>query len=37
MLPPKKRHLDQVRDRLRLKNYAYRMEKSPDMSTNVYP
>jgi integron integrase len=28
MLPPKKRLLDQVRDRLRLKNYAYRTEKS---------
>ena len=28
MLPPKKRLLDQVRDRLRLKNYAYRPEKS---------
>lgn len=28
MLPPKKRPLDQVRDRLRLKNYAYRTEKS---------
>ncbi len=27
MLPPKKRLLDQVRDRLRLKNYAYRTEK----------
>ena len=28
MLPPKKRLLDQVRDRLRLKNYAYRTEQS---------
>jgi hypothetical protein len=28
MLPPKKRLLDQVRDRLRLKNCAYRTEKS---------
>jgi len=28
MLPPKKRLLDQVRDRLRLKNYTYRTEKS---------
>ena len=28
MLPPKKRLLDQVRDRLRLKNYACRTEKS---------
>jgi len=28
MLPPKKRLLDGVRDRLRLKNYAYRTEKS---------
>jgi len=28
MLPPKKRLLDQVRGRLRLKNYAYRTEKS---------
>jgi hypothetical protein len=28
MLPPKKRLLDQVRDRLRLKNYAYPPEKS---------
>jgi len=28
MLPPKKRLLDQVRDRQRLKNYAYRTEKS---------
>ena len=28
MLPPKKRLLDQVRDRLRLKNYAYQPEKS---------
>ena len=28
MLPLKKRLLDQVRDRLRLKNYAYRTEKS---------
>ena len=28
MLPPKKRLLDQVRDILRLKNYAYRTEKS---------
>ena len=28
MLPPKKRLRDQVRDRLRLKNYAYRAEKS---------
>ena len=28
MLPPKKRLLDQVRDRLRLKNYAYPTEKS---------
>ncbi len=28
MLPPKTRLLDQVRDRLRLKNYAYRTEKS---------
>jgi integron integrase len=28
MLPPKKRLLDHVRDRLRLKNYAYRTEKS---------
>jgi len=28
MLPPKKRLLDQVRDRLRLKNFAYRTEKS---------
>jgi hypothetical protein len=27
MLPPKKRLLDQVRDRLRLKNYAYPPEK----------
>ena len=26
MLPPKKRLLDQVRDRLRLKNYAYRFD-----------
>jgi hypothetical protein len=28
VLPPKKRLLDQVRDRLRLKNFAYRTEKS---------
>jgi hypothetical protein len=28
MLPPKKRLLDQVGDRLRLKNYAYRTENS---------
>jgi hypothetical protein len=28
MLPPKKRLLDQVRARLRLKNYAYPTEKS---------
>jgi Phage integrase, N-terminal SAM-like domain len=28
MLPPKKRLLDQIRDRLRLKNFAYRTEKS---------
>ncbi len=28
MLPPKKRLLDQVRDRLRLKNYSYQTEKS---------
>jgi site-specific recombinase XerD len=28
MLPPKKRLLDQVCDQLRLKNYAYRTEKS---------
>jgi len=28
MLPPKKRLLDQVRDRLRLKNFACRTEKS---------
>jgi hypothetical protein len=28
MFPPKKRLLDQVRDRLRLKNYTYRTEKS---------
>jgi site-specific recombinase XerD len=28
MMPPKKRLLDQVRDLLRLKNYAYRTEKS---------
>jgi hypothetical protein len=28
MLPPKKRPLDQVRDRLRLKNYTYWTEKS---------
>ena len=28
MLPQKKRPLDQVRDRMRLKNYAYRTEKS---------
>ena len=28
MLPPKKRLLDQVRNRLRLKNYAYWTEKS---------
>ena len=28
MLPPKKRLLDQVRDRLRLRYYAYRAEKS---------
>jgi hypothetical protein len=27
MLPPKQRLLDQVRDRLRLKNYAYWTEK----------
>jgi len=28
MPPPKKKLLDHVRDRLRLKNYAYRTEKS---------
>lgn len=28
MLPPKKRLLDQVRDRLRLKNYPFRTKKS---------
>jgi hypothetical protein len=28
MLPPKKKTLDQVRDRLRLRNYAYQTEKS---------
>ena len=44
MLPPKKRLLDQVRDRLRLKNYAYRTEKSylssalfPDMEKYPFP